>query len=303
MKIKSDEIANILISAFDMDIQKYLKKIIEELRRTKNGDKIAQWAIANPIKFNAILHLVSIAIQRIPDKTLLLKVVKSQLVRLPSEIIEIAHYQNESIEENDLPDNDTDKLIAGLSLLKGWEMTKKEENKPAISLYDYLENSAIMIKELGQAFKEHINEETSELLKEKMKAELDTPIQKWEMFEKLKESNPALGPDEILQLMGSSEFIEAQNLVIEAAIRLPDAWIKAASELERINLVIKSKIKGKDINQSIEIMKSVYRDETSNYISELMQNQSIDDDVKQRKVDRQLEAYGKIVEMCENFKN
>lgn len=302
MKTELNKIASIFISAFDMDIQRYLKKIIVELNKTKNGQLIAQWAKSNPGKFNVILHLISIAIQRIPNGNLLLSIVKSQLLRLPSEIIEIAKEKIESLEVNDYLDSDSNILSTGANLLKDWEKLKLEQNEPAMSLYDFLDNSPVAVKEFGQLLKDGINEHSSDKLKKEMLAEFDKPEIRFQVFENMRKLNPELTTDEILKLMQSSDFVDAQQLLIDTVIGLPDLYIKAATEMEKIHREIKTKIKGKDKNQSLEIFKSVYKNQISNYINELIKNKNLDDDERQGKIDRQLKYYGEIVELCESFK-
>jgi hypothetical protein len=301
MKITSNEIAAIFISAFDMDMQKYLKNTIVELRKTSIGDKIAQWATSNPIKFNVIMHLISLAIQRIPDKKLLLKVVKGQLMRLPSEIIEITQIKIEPSYENDTDNSNAAYLMSGLATLKGWEMQNKGKNSNKISLSEYLDESASVVKKLGEGFKEYINDETKQVIKNQMLEEFNSPKNKLEYYERLKKSNPDMSSNEIIQMMNSEESMEAIDLIINTAIMLPDYLVKASEEMDRINLEIINKVKDKDFNQSIEIYKSVFIDRVSEYINKIINNEELDNEAKQYKINKQLEAYGKLVESCEGF--
>lgn len=293
-----NKIAAIFISSFDMDIQRYLKKIIEELNKTKQGQIIAQWSKSNSLKFNVILHLMSIAIQYIPDRNLLLNTVKSQLLRLPSEFINVVNNQSESSKANDYLDPDLNNLSTGVKILRKWEMQKLKQNKPDMSLYDFLDNAHMF----GQLFKYANNEHSLNLLKEEMIAELDKPEVRFKMSEDMKKLHPELSADEISKQMKSSDYNDAQRDIIDMIISLPDLYTKAATEIEKLNLEIKTKIKGKDKNQSIEIFKSVYKNQISNYISELIKNKSLNDVEKQWKIDKQLKYYGEIVEMCESFK-
>jgi len=83
MKMDLNKTAKIFIEAFDMDMQIFLKNVNRQLAHTAGGQSIIMWAKSNPIKFNALLHMISIAIQQIPDAGgILITIVKSQLVRL-----------------------------------------------------------------------------------------------------------------------------------------------------------------------------------------------------------------------------
>lgn len=83
-----NEIARVLVDAFDVDLQLYIGKSLKALRNTSNGQKFADWAESNKLIFEVMLRGISVLVQKLPkdNKTILYETIVQQLERLPVEI-------------------------------------------------------------------------------------------------------------------------------------------------------------------------------------------------------------------------
>lgn len=82
-----DELARILVDAFDVDIQLYMGKALRELRATPSGERLVEWARGNPRTFETLLRALSVVAQQFPgNQSLIQETLRDQLARLPVEI-------------------------------------------------------------------------------------------------------------------------------------------------------------------------------------------------------------------------
>lgn len=82
-----NEIARLLVGAFDVDIQHWMGRAFVRLRETPGGASFADWAETNPVVFETLLRVTSAAVRSLPkDDNLLIETVYTQLARLPVEV-------------------------------------------------------------------------------------------------------------------------------------------------------------------------------------------------------------------------
>src|SRR5579883_2023454 len=62
-----ESLSRILIDSFDVDVQVYMDRVLEQLARTSSGRAVAEWATENAQTFQMLLRLLSVAVQRVPD--------------------------------------------------------------------------------------------------------------------------------------------------------------------------------------------------------------------------------------------
>jgi len=80
-------IAEVLLDFFDVDIQLSYVRIIEKLKDTPNGERLSAWARANPMPFEALIRLLSMAVNKVPkNKNILTQTIADHIRRLPREI-------------------------------------------------------------------------------------------------------------------------------------------------------------------------------------------------------------------------
>ena len=89
-KVNSSQLAELLVSYFDMDMQIYTSKVLEQLRDTSHGQNLAAWAKQNRGVFSTLLRVSSVAIKRFPhDDNLVLHTITEHLSRLPADTFRI----------------------------------------------------------------------------------------------------------------------------------------------------------------------------------------------------------------------
>ena len=82
-----DELARVLVDAFDVDIQLYQRQILSRIASSPQCSQFVVWANSNPQAFTMLLRAVSSLLRRVPhDHNIALKLVTDQLKRLPVEI-------------------------------------------------------------------------------------------------------------------------------------------------------------------------------------------------------------------------
>ncbi len=305
MKTDFKSIARVFIEAFDMDIQIFLKNVLARLGETQVGHNIKKWSRSNPIQFNVLLRVISFSIQHIPQKNnnILLSTVKSQLTRLPAAVTGlIDEPEEEAFLNQDADNQDSFILSDGVGTLKGWTMANSDPMKPKTSLYEFLEVSSVMLYELGNSMNEGIEKSNQKNnFRDELADIFNNQASRKKMYEKIKESNPEMTHNEIIEGMNSDEFYEVQNLMIDTLLRFPQMMIDTSYDIERLHSRILLQIQGKSDRQALEIYSSEYAQNIKSSINSILQNDELDTEQKQKKIDRLFRLYEEIVKVGESF--
>lgn len=81
------QFAVLLVDAFDVDVQLFQGRVLQNISSLPMGNQFTTWARANPQKFDTFLRLVSAAVQRLPqDHNLAISLLADQLRRFPVEL-------------------------------------------------------------------------------------------------------------------------------------------------------------------------------------------------------------------------
>lgn len=288
--LQLDSIVTIFTTTFDTDIQVYLKNLLTSLSKNDLGKKIRKWADSNPIKFKIIIRLISIGIQQIPDKHLLSKVIKEQLIRLPAEVIGIVKDQN--FKEQESIDKNTYILAEAKNMLDAW--TEEKKNNKKISLLEYLNESSKAIQDLGSALQEGY--QTNKVDKDTFRNIIDDKKRMLELKDKLRKENPDFTDTEIEAMLDTEEITQLKDSLSEFFTMLPELLIKASFEIEIINANIKKKIYGKSNEEALVIFKDHYTDLVRDSINEVIMNDELDLAQKQNKIKHYLIDLGKMYE-------
>lgn len=84
---KINELAQILIDAFDIDIQLFQNRLLQNIVNTQMGNRLSSWSRSNPQMFDMLLRFASVAIQRLPkDKNLPTSFIVYQMKRFPFDL-------------------------------------------------------------------------------------------------------------------------------------------------------------------------------------------------------------------------
>lgn len=305
MKLELNKIAKLFIESFDMDIQIFLKNIYNKLGQTNTGENIIIWAKSNPKKFNVILHLISIAIQRIPEtNSILLITVKNQLRRLPAEVLGIVdNYVETPLTKITSNDFESYALSDGAKIIKQWEAANIDRNKSKISFHEFLNTAPKAVSELGFAMKEWFDSgNTYKELESGALNILENHETQKSLLEAAKKRRPDLTDEEINAALNSEDFNDMKERIVSAILDFPNLLIKVSTDLENIHKDILAKINGKSNKEAIDIYESEYRKIIMDSIQNVMNNDNLDTERKQKKIDEYIKIYGQIIESVENFK-
>ena len=295
MKMDLNKTAKIFIEAFDMDMQIFLKNVNRQLAHTAGGQSIIMWAKSNPIKFNALLHMISIAIQQIPDAGgILITIVKSQLVRLPAEILGIVdEHKNISTAEiaadnvststsdsqpiNDSQNLSEDEYALAMSVvfLRNLKKNKTSMNKEKMSLNDFLLWAPKGLIELLPFFS---NVEMKE-----------------------EDKNNFIESCKKLTDYSEEKMIEEYDKLTNIYRAMPRSIMFEAIELTRIHSVIINKIKGKNDDEALEIFQSEYTNRIFDSIKKINNNDQLDSETKQSRIDSFIRMYRKFLDSVDQF--
>lgn len=84
-------LAQLILDAFDVDLQIFAARLLHELRDSRSGDHLAEWAQRNPVAFRNLLRGISTVVQSRPQRDgLLQSAITAQLQILPSELHRLA---------------------------------------------------------------------------------------------------------------------------------------------------------------------------------------------------------------------
>lgn len=281
MKIDLNKIAEIFIKAFDMDMQLFLKNVNKKLAQTSGGQSIVEWAKNNPQKFNALLHMISIAIQQIPNANgILINIIKNQLVRLPAGILEIVDEDVRTPSPDIQSSNDIEPLIDEQNLSDAEFALSMSVD----SLRDFKKRN---IKMSLNEYLLYAPGEYQKLLPFFSGREDETIAIDW-----YRRHHPDWSEKKVNEMHGKWEnFMKT----------MPNKLLFEAIELTKIHSEILKNIEGKTDAEALEIFKSEYTTRIFDSIKRTNSNENLDSETKKLRIDSWRRLYGKFLDSIDQF--